>query len=447
MSGAGNAPHAAIVGGGWAGFAAALTLAQAGWRIRLHEAAREPGGRARGMDLETPQGRLRVDNGQHILIGAYTESLRLMRAVGVDPGQALHRQPMALPYADGSGLRFPDWPAPFDALAGIATARGWSMAERLALLARAARWRLTGFRCAPETTVAILCAGLPRRLLDEFIDPLCISALNTPMEQASATVFLRVLRDALFSGRGGSHFLVPRQDLGSLFPIPAAQWLAQRGHCIELGSRITELQPQGPQWMLDGDERFEAVLLACPAAEASRLALAASSHPSLPAREGVALQAWAKQAEALPHRPIATVYAQTADASHALPPGQPWLALRCAPEAPAQFVFDRGQLGGPQGLMAFVISDSAAPRARLQAQVLAQAQEQLGWHGLTALRTVIDKRATFSCLPLLHRPGLSLGHGLWACGDYLQGPYPATIEGAVRSGIQAAQAIAAAHRA
>lgn len=84
---------------------------------------------------------------------------------------------------------------------------------------------------------------------------------------------------------------------------------------------------------------------------------------------------------------------------------------------------------------------------RLQAQVLAQAQEQLGWHGLTALRTVIDKRATFSCLPLLHRPGLSLGHGLWACGDYLQGPYPATIEGAVRSGIQAAQAIAAAHRA
>ena len=101
-------PRAAILGGGWAGFAAALALARSGWHITLHEAAREPGGRARGMDLDTPQGLLRVDNGQHILIGAYTESLRLMREVGVDPERALHRQPMALPYADGSGLRFPD---------------------------------------------------------------------------------------------------------------------------------------------------------------------------------------------------------------------------------------------------------------------------------------------------------------------------------------------------
>ncbi|MDC5504124.1 hypothetical protein NRA38_18235, partial [Acinetobacter baumannii] len=161
-------------------------------------------------------GLLRVDNGQHILIGAYTESLRLMREVGVDPERALHRQPMALPYADGSGLRFPDWPAPLDALAGIATARGWSLGERAALLARAVRWRLAGFRCAAEATVADLCTGLPQRLVSEFIDPLCISALNTPIHLASGTVFLRVLRDALFSGRGGSHFLVPRHDLGSL---------------------------------------------------------------------------------------------------------------------------------------------------------------------------------------------------------------------------------------
>ena len=67
--------------------------------------------------------------------------------------------------------------------------------------------------------------------------------------------------------------------------------------------------------------------------------------------------------------------------------------------------------------MAFVISDSASDRETLQAQVLAQAQAQLGWHGLVALRTVIDKRATFACLPQLQRPGMELGHGLWACGD------------------------------
>ena len=439
------APRAAIVGGGWAGFAAALTLAGRGWHITLHEAAREPGGRARGMDIESPQGLLRVDNGQHILIGAYAESLRLMREVGVDPATALHRQPMALPYADGSGLRFPDWPAPLDALAGIATARGWSLGERAALLARAMRWRLSGFRCAAEATVADLCTGLPPRLVTEFIDPLCISALNTPIHLASGTVFLRVLRDALFSGRGGSHFLVPRSDLSSLFPAPAAQWLRERGHAVHLGSRITELLPQGPHWSLGGaqagDTPFDAVLLACPAPEAARLALTAAGHASLPARDGIAMQRWGQQAQDLEHRPIATVYALAGAPSHTLPPGAPWLALRSTPEAPAQFVFDRGRLGGPQGLMAFVISDSASQRETLQAQVLEQARDQLGWAGMTALRTVIDKRATFACLPQLQRPGMALGHGLWACGDHVDGPYPATLEGAVRSGIGAAHAL------
>jgi squalene-associated FAD-dependent desaturase len=440
-------PRAAVIGGGWAGFAAALTLAQRGWHVTLHEATREPGGRARGMDIDAPSGRLRVDNGQHILIGAYTESLRLMREVGVDPAQALHRQPMALPHADGSGLRFPDWPAPFDALAGIATARGWSLGERAALLARAVRWRLSGFRCAPQATVADLCTGLPTRLISDFIDPLCISALNTPMGMASGTVFLRVLRDALFSGSGGSHFLVPRSDLGSLFPIPAAQWLRLRGHEVRLGSRVAGLQPQGPHWGLGpahaGEQPFDAVLLACPAPEAARLALTAAEHASLPARDGIAMQRWAALAGQLEHRPIATVYAQTGDPTHALPPGAPWLALRSTPEAPAQFVFDRGRIGGPAGLMAFVVSDSATDRETLQAQVLDQARDQLGWSGLRALRTVIDKRATFACLPQLQRPGMALGHGLWACGDHVDGPYPATIEGAVRSGIQAAGCIVA----
>ncbi|WP_027014823.1 hydroxysqualene dehydroxylase HpnE [Comamonas composti] len=437
---------AAIIGGGWAGFAAALTLARSGWSVVLHEAGREPGGRARGMELALPDGTgHRVDNGQHILIGAYTSSLELMRSVGVDPEQALLRKPLTLRYADGSGLGFPDWPAPLDALAGIACARGWSAGQRLALLTRAARWRFAGFECEESTTVAQLCNGLPQRLLDEFIDPLCISALNTPMQEASASVFLRVLRDALFSGRGGSHFLVPRSDLGTLFPIPAARWLAQHGQRVQLGSRVIEIIPQGEQWALataagHAPEQFDAVLLACPAPEAARLALSAAGHASLPAREGIAFERWAAKAQALEHRPIATVYAWARQGEHPARLALPWLALRNTQQAPAQFVFDHGQLGGPPGLMAFVISHSQADKTPLQAQVLAQAEQQLGLK-LTALRSVIDKRATFACTPALSRPAPELGHGLWACGDYVQGPYPATIEGAVRSGIQTAQAL------
>jgi hypothetical protein len=107
--------------------------------------------------------------------------------------------------------------------------------------------------------------------------------------------------------------------------------------------------------------------------------------------------------------------------------------------APAQFVFDRGQLGGPQGLLAFVVSASATDKATLETQVVAQARA-LGWN-VEPLQTGVEKRATFACTPALRRPGPAIAPGLWACGDYVDGPYPATLEGAVRSALAVAQRI------
>lgn len=108
--------------------------------------------------------------------------------------------------------------------------------------------------------------------------------------------------------------------------------------------------------------------------------------------------------------------------------------------APAQFVFDRGQLGGPAGLLAFVVSASRGERDVLQAQVMAQAHDQLGLT-LQAVQTIVEKRATFACTPGLQRPPMAIAPGLLAAGDYVDGPYPATLEGAVRSGLAAAIAL------
>lgn len=420
----------AVIGGGWAGMAAAVTLAQAGRQVTVFESARQWGGRARALTLATPEGALTLDNGQHILIGAYSDCLALMRTVGVTENAALRRLPMTLRYADGTGLAFPDWAPPFDALAGILGARGWRWRDRLALLAWATRWRLRGFRCADQASVADLCASLPDKLMAEFIEPLCISALNTPPAQSSGAVFLRVLRDALFSGRGGSHFLLPTCDLGQLFPTTAAAWLQARGHDLRLGARVEALQADGKAWRVDG-EHFDAVLLATPSSEAARLAGQTNS-----------LSDWSTRAAGLAHTAIATVYARTARPEQRLPAALPLLALRPTAGAPAQFVFDRGHLGGPAGLMAFVVSASEAARADTEAQVLAQAARELGWHGMQPLTTVIDKRATFACTPGLQRPGQALAPGLLACGDYVDGPYPATLEGAVRSGMAAARMLA-----
>lgn len=418
----------AVIGAGWAGCAAAIEATRLGQQVTLFEAARIPGGRARRVDGQWPDGSaLPLDNGQHILIGAYSATLQLMAELGLETTSLLHRMPLTLQFPDGSGLRFPALPTPLDAFAGILRARGWFWRDKFSLLLAATRWQLAGFRCAPELSVAALCIKLTPAVMATLIEPLCVAALNTPADRASGQVFLRVLRDALFSQSGGSNLLLPRTDLSALLPDAALAWLVQRGADVRLGSRVLALASAGSGWQVDG-ESFERVILACPPGEAARLALS-TSQP---------VEAWVAQASALQFEAITTVYVSSPGTRLA----QPMLALRASePEgdAPAQFVFDRSQLGGPDGLLAFVVSASQGDSAALTQRVLLQASQQLGLRQAVAVQTIVEKRATFACLPGLQRPAAQLLPGLLACGDYVDGPYPATLEGAVRSGLQVAQ--------
>jgi squalene-associated FAD-dependent desaturase len=424
----------AVVGGGWAGMAAAVTAVQAGHQVTLWEASRTLGGRARALPATLPDGSaVLLDNGQHILIGAYRECLRLMTLVGVDPAQALWRQPLSMRFSDGGGIRFPRWPAPFDALAGIVSARGWQYRDKLALVLQALRWRLDGFQCGADQSVADVCRDLTPRVLTELIEPLCVSALNTVPAGSSGQVFLRVMQDAMFGASGSSHLLLPRTDLSSLFPARAAQWMAQHGASVRVGTRVGQLDREGPHWRIEG-ESYERVLLATAAPEA--LHLLQSCLHRWPVAMQPSARRWMAAASLLQHMPIATVYAW----GHGAALDQPMLALRPGDSAdgnwPAQFVFDRGQLGGPSGLLAFVISASQGSREQLQAQVLQQAKAQLGLD-LQAVQTVVEKRATIACTPGLARPPMDIADGLRACADYVDGPYPSTLEGAVRSAIAA----------
>jgi squalene-associated FAD-dependent desaturase len=419
----------AVIGGGWAGLAAAVRAVQAGWEVTLFEMAPAAGGRARSLEADADGTRL--DNGQHILIGAYRRTLDLMATVGADAERLLHRQPLELRYPDGAGLRLPAGPAWLVFGVGVARAQGWTWRDKLALVGHAARWMAAGFRCAPGLTVDALCRSLPPAVRALLIDPLCVAALNTPAREASAAVFLRVLRDSLFSGPGSSDLLLPRAPLASLLPEPATAWLRARGARVLEGRRVMRLEAQAHGWAVDG-EAFDAVVLAASAAESARLAV-----PHAPA--------WAARAGAFGYEPIVTVVMQAG--TWRLP--LPMLALQEGPEAPAQFVFDHGALGGPAGQMAFVISGAAPWVARgLDATadaVAAQARRALAGMGWPAdarvRRTVAEKRATFRCVPGLDRPPAAIAPGLVAAGDYLEGPYPATLEGAVRSGEAAVSAL------
>ncbi|MDP2033226.1 MAG: hydroxysqualene dehydroxylase HpnE [Polaromonas sp.] len=418
----------AVIGAGWAGCAAAVEATRLGQQVTLFEAGRIAGGRARRVDGQWPDGTpLPLDNGQHILIGAYSETLKLMGDLGLDATSLLQRLPLTLQFPDGSGIAFPSLPTPLDAFAGILRARGWSWRDKWSLLSAATRWQLAGFRYPAGLSVAQLCERLTPAVMATLIEPLCVAALNTPAGRASGQVFLRVLRDALFSQSGGSNLLLPRTDLSALLPDAALAWLAQRGGDVRLGTRVQALSPAGTGWQVDG-ENFERVILACPPGEAARLVQATS----LPC------QRWIDQARALQFEAITTVYVSSPGTRLA----QPMLALRASEpeaEAPAQFVFDRGQLGGPHGLLAFVVSASQGDNADVARRVLLQATRQLGLAAPQIVQTIVEKRATFACLPGLLRPAAQLAPGLLACGDYVEGPYPATLEGALRSGLEAAR--------
>lgn len=368
------------------------------------------------------------------MIGAYSETLKLMGDVGVNPGATLLRLPLELKFPNGAGLTLPAWPAPFDALAGILSAKGWSLKDKTSLVVASLGWRRRHFICNPDDSVAQLCRDVSPRVMRELIDPLCVSALNTPSANASGQVFLTVLRDSLFGGPGSSNLLLPKTDLSQLFPMQAAEWVTKRGGHIRLGRRVPGIScGPGQRWLV-ADEAFDALILATSPSNVPEVPVNHTMYATTHIANDVLT--WRQMAGSLKFEAITTVYAWGDGARLK----RPMLALQCdggADTHPAQFVFDRAQLGGPPGLLAFVVSASHGERDALQSQVLRQANEQLGLT-LQAVQTVVEKRATFSCTPNLKRPPMQIAPGLLACGDYVEGPYPATLEGAVRSGLAAA---------
>jgi hydroxysqualene dehydroxylase len=442
-----------VAGAGWAGLACAIELTKSGHHATVLEASRAVGGRARSLNVTMPDGtEATLDNGQHILIGAYSETLRLMREVGVSPEKVLHRMPLTLRFpatssaegAKGDALQLPDWKKPLikgiDVACGVMMAKGWSLFDKFSLLRTAASWRLGGFQCAPQTRVSELCKHVSPRVMQMLIEPLCVSALNTPANRASGQVFLRIMHDSLFASTDGdanftcgtSNLLLPKADLATLFPEAATAWLAQRGCEVRLGHRLTQIDSLSNsehsahiscREEADMIEKYDAIVLATPPVEAARIAKL-SGHA-----------AWAQTADALQHEAITTVYAHAKDAK--LP--CPMMALRSSEAEPAQFVFDRGALTGHTGLLAFVVSASQGDAATIEHQVIQQGRKQLSLPNLQPLQTITDKRATFACTPGLQRPAPQISKGIIACGDYVDGPYPSTLEGAMRSGIAAAR--------
>lgn len=415
----------AIIGAGYAGMAAAVALTRRGVPVEVFEASRLLGGRARATEIEG----LTLDNGQHILVGAYRETLALMHQVGADPEHLLARQPMHLEYPGQIRIVAPDWPAPFHLAAALLGRNGLNWGEKWAAVRFMQYLKARRFVLAADESVTALLARLaqPERLIRFLWEPLCVATLNTPADTASAQVFAHVLRDTLGADKAASQLLLPLTDLSRLFPEPAAAWVEARGGIIRRGTRVRQVLPGDAGWQLDDLGPYSKVIIAtAPYHVRSLLEGLPGAEDALALMDGFA------------YEPIVTAWLQ-------YPPdvALPFPMLGHAGRY-LQWLFDRHALGGPPGLLAAVIS-ARGRHEELDGEALAKAL-----HGEIATilpglpspiwhRVVVERRATFACTPGLHRPENAIGiEGLFLAGDYTASDYPATLESAVRSGLAAA---------
>jgi squalene-associated FAD-dependent desaturase len=385
--------------------AAAVTLAERGVPLTVFESGPVPGGRARRVVSQGHE----LDNGQHIFVGAYTELFRLMRVVGV-PSDALLRYPLELRYASDFSLRSRWLPAPLGLAAGLLCAKGVSLAERLGALRFMAALRRMRFRVDPDLTV--------KQFLDDHRQhgamrhylwaPLCVSALNTPLDQASTNAFLAALRDTLAGDGDASDFLLPRVDLSRLFPEPAADFIRARRGEVRCGSTIRDL--------VSLKQEFQKIIVAVGPHQLKTL---------LPQTE-----------VDFTYQPIYTCYLQYPERTRL---GFPMLGMA---DGLVQWVFDRGALLGENGRLACVISAQGDHQQLSQDEVAETCHRELTRAKLVGqkplwTRVIAEKRATIACTPGLRRPEVQ-ANGIILAGDYTDAEYPPTLEAAVRSGVRAA---------
>lgn len=402
------ATRVAIVGAGYAGMAAAVTLAASDIPVIVFESGPLPGGRARRI---VSQGTA-LDNGQHILAGAYAELCRLMRTVDV-PGSALLRMPLEIRYARAFAFRRLRLPGALGLGGGLLAARGLPLRERIDAVRFMARMKSAGFALERDLSVAELLAEHRQsgHIGHYLWRPLCVSALNTPPELASARVFLTVLRDTLGGETEASDLLLPRVDLSGLFPEPAADFVRRHGGEVQLRETVRELGALR--------EAFAAVIVAV------------GPHQ---------LKTLVPDAPEYSYQPIYTCYLQYGETVR-LP--LPMLGLG---DGVVQWVFDRGALLGEKGRLACVISaqgdhqqmesDELGERCHQELAAVLPGVGRPVWS-----RIIAEKRATITSSVGRPQPQLEIAPGVFLAGDYTDPEYPPTLEAAVRSGVRAARRV------
>jgi squalene-associated FAD-dependent desaturase len=444
---------AVVIGAGFAGLSAAARLARDGARVIVLEARVRLGGRATAFpDRET--GEL-VDNGQHVLLGCYTDTFAFLRQIGAIDNVRLQPH-LSVSMIDRAGRRSrldcPALPAPLHLVAGVLEWDALSWTDRLSILKMAAPLRVarraltpgaTAIAASPGETVEswLIRNGQTARLRELLWEPLALAALNQPTNQAAAPLFARVLAEMFGSDPQAAAIALPTRPLHLMYAEPARRYVeGHRGRVVTGAAATIGFDPRGGlQVRANGDAWTTPAVIA---------AVPWFALPGLFEQPPPALAGTLQRARAMSSCPIVTVNLwfdrRVMD--------EPFVGL---PGRIMQWVFDKRTVFGSDDHGAShlsLVSSGAAPILDLENhELIAMAHGQL-LDALPAVRparltraTVVrEPRATFSLAPgQPARPQtVTAVPGFYLAGDWIDTGLPATIESAVRSGHLAAGAAA-----
>jgi squalene-associated FAD-dependent desaturase len=447
----------AVVGAGFAGLSAAVRLARNGARVLVLEARSRLGGRATAFaDRET--GEL-VDNGQHVLLGCYRETLSFLgeiRALDRVRMQTALRVRMIDSRGRSSVLECPALPPPLHLFAGVWDWEALDWRDRLAVLRMAGPLKVAAKqahavqhgRALPDRIAAspgetvdswLIRNGQTPRLREMLWEPLALAALNQRPEQAAAPAFARVLGEMFGPSATAAAIGLPAVPLHEMYAEPARRFLEERGCDVRTGaSAVIDIDGHAVGGVRSNGQRWGvgSVVSAVP-----WFALEHLFDADVPPLHSILTQARAMGAS-----PIVTVNLwfdrPILD--------EPFVGL---PGRGMQWAFAKGPVAGATASQISLVSSGAAPLvAMANSELVPLAYDELR-RALPAVRTatlvrsavIREPRATFSLAPgQPPRPATNTPvRGLYLAGDWIDTGLPATIESAVRSGHQAADAASA----
>ncbi|NOY67818.1 MAG: NAD(P)-binding protein [Gammaproteobacteria bacterium] len=427
-------PDITIAGGGWSGIAAAVKLTSEGYQVKLIEASPELGGRARSINVNG----MRLDNGQHILLGAYDKTLELIRLLKLKESDLFSRKPLNLKVCTQDSyfqIRASRLPSPLHMLPALLFAKGLTKKEKVTISRLWVKMTLKGFKLNEDTSVSdyLKSHWQSENTIKLFWEPLCIGALNTHTKIASTQIFLTILKKSFTRSNKFSDVLLPKHCLSDIMPTPAAEYINKNNGQVSTNERLQEISIENNAihniTTSKGTYPVDHLVLATPYQQTLKLLSPVHNQTTL-----------LKQLQQFTAEPITTLYLQYPDTVQI---ENDMIGLA---DTHTQWLIDRKSCGQP-GLIAAIISSSgdhtSMNKATLTQVIISEIKECFpDWPEPQHTQLIREKNATFCChrgINHLRPKSGNIGQNIWLAGDYVDTGLPATIEGAVSSGFECAE--------